>query len=285
MSGIIYVVATPIGILQDLSPRTRAAFEAADFITAEDTRVSVKLLNHFGIKKPMISYHEHNLRDKGEYIIQRVLAGESCAVCSDAGTPCISDPGEDLVKQAHAAGIKLVPVCGPSAVITALCVSGQDTGRFCFEGFVSTAKKQRAEHLQSLENEKRTMIFYEAPHKLLNTLKDFCRYFGLDRKLTLARELTKLHEEIKLTTTGEALEYYTANNPKGEFVLVLEGAKVDTSKPAPLTLDQLATACLELMEQESLSISESAKKVSVGTEFSKSEVYKAAQDMRKSHGE
>ena len=174
MAGKIYVVATPIGNLNDLTPRMKQAFEEADFIAAEDTRVSVKLLNHFDIKKPLVSYYEHNLRQKGDYIIQRVLAGETCAVCSDAGTPCISDPGEILVKQAHAAGITLVPVPGPSAVITALCVSGQDTGRFCFEGFVSTVKKQRREHLESLVHEKRTMIFYEAPHKLLNTLQDFC---------------------------------------------------------------------------------------------------------------
>ena len=217
MAGKIYVVATPIGNLNDLTPRMKQAFEEADFIAAEDTRVSVKLLNHFNIKKPLVSYYEHNLRQKGDYIIQRVLAGETCAVCSDAGTPCISDPGEILVKQAHEAGITLVPVPGPSAVITALCVSGQDTGRFCFEGFVSTVKKQRREHLESLVQEKRTMIFYEAPHKLLNTLQDFCTYFGTDRKLTIARELTKLHEEIKLTTTGEALEFYQENH----FVLLV----------------------------------------------------------------
>ncbi|MEG1863174.1 MAG: 16S rRNA (cytidine(1402)-2'-O)-methyltransferase [Oscillospiraceae bacterium] len=281
MSGTIYVVATPIGNLQDLTPRIKAAFEQADFIAAEDTRVTVKLLNHFGIKKPMVSYYEHNLRDKGDYIINRVLAGDSCAVCSDAGTPCISDPGEVLVKQAHSAGIKLVPVCGPSAVITALCVSGQDTGRFCFEGFVSTSKKQRVQHLQSLENEMRTMVFYEAPHKLLATLKDFCKYFGEDRKLTIARELTKLHEEIKLTTLGQAAEYYGINPPKGEFVLVLQGASEDRSKPMALSLEQLAAKCVELVEQEGLSISESAKKVSTGTAFAKSDVYRAAQEMRK----
>ena len=193
MSGVIYVVATPIGNLNDLTPRMREAFENADFIAAEDTRVTVKLLNHLDIKKPMISYYEHNLKDKGEYIISRVLAGESCAVCSDAGTPCISDPGEILVKQAHANGIRVIPISGPSAVITALSVSGQNTGRFCFEGFLSTAKKQRLEHLEQVKGETRTMIFYEAPHKLINTLKDFKEYFGADRSLTIARELTKLH--------------------------------------------------------------------------------------------
>lgn len=275
MAGKIYVVATPIGNLNDLTPRMKQAFEEADFIAAEDTRVSVKLLNHFGIRKPLVSYYEHNLRQKGDYIIQRVLAGETCAVCSDAGTPCISDPGEILVKQAHDAGITLVPVPGPSAVITALCVSGQDTGRFCFEGFVSTVKKQRREHLDSLREEKRTMIFYEAPHKLLNTLTDFVEYFGPDRKLTIARELTKLHEEIRLTTTGDALEYYTENPPKGEFCLVLEGYRRPQKREE--TIDDVVARCLKIMEDNGVSLSEAAKKAAAGTAFSKSEVYKAAQ--------
>lgn len=275
MAGKIYVVATPIGNLNDLTPRMKQAFEDADFIAAEDTRVSVKLLNHFGIRKPLVSYYEHNLRRKGDYIIQRVLDGETCAVCSDAGTPCISDPGEILVKQAHAAGITLVPVPGPSAVITALCVSGQDTGRFCFEGFVSTVKKQRREHLDSLREEKRTMIFYEAPHKLLNTLTDFVEYFGPDRKLTVARELTKLHEEIRLTTTGDALEYYTENPPKGEFCLVLEGYTAPVQREE--TIDDVVEKCLKIMAENGVSLSEAAKKAAAGTAFSKSEVYKAAQ--------
>lgn len=279
MAGVIYVVATPIGNLNDLTPRIRQAFEQADFIAAEDTRVTVKLLNHFDIKKPMISYYEHNLKEKGSYIIDRVLKGESCAVCSDAGTPCISDPGEDLVKQAHENGIKLIPVCGPSAVITALCVSGQNTHRFCFEGFLSTSKRQRKEHLESLARETRTMIFYEAPHKLLNTLKDFSITFGGERALTIARELTKLHEEIKVTTIEQALSYYSENTPKGEFVLVIAGAQLQLEE-TPLTLEELAEKCIETMEQEGLSISDSAKKVSAKTQFSKSDVYKAAQKLR-----
>ncbi len=278
MAGKIYVVATPIGNLNDLTPRMKQAFEEADFIAAEDTRVSVKLLNHFGIRKPLVSYYEHNLKQKGDYIIRRVLEGETCAVCSDAGTPCISDPGEILVKQAHAAGITLVPVPGPSAVITALCVSGQDTGRFCFEGFVSTVKKQRREHLDSLRQEKRTMIFYEAPHKLLNTLKDFVEFFGPDRKLTIARELTKLHEEIKLTTTGEALEFYTENPPKGEFALVLQGWTAPAR--AEETIETAVEKAMELMENDGLSVSEAAKKAAAGSKFSKSEIYKAIQQAR-----
>ena len=279
MAGVIYVVATPIGNLNDLTPRMREAFETADFVAAEDTRVTVKLLNHMGIKKPMISYYEHNLKDKGEYIISRVLAGESVAVCSDAGTPCISDPGEILVKQAHAHGIRVIPVTGPSAVITALSVSGQNTGRFCFEGFLSTAKKQRLEHLEQVKTETRTMIFYEAPHKLLNTLKDFKEYFGADRSLTIAKELTKLHEQIWLTTVGEALDHYTENSPKGEFVLIVAGGVFETAE-AELTLDDVAQKCIEIMENENLPLKEAAKQACAKTKFSKSEVYKAAQSLR-----
>lgn len=276
MAGKIFIVGTPIGNLGDLTPRMRRAFEEADFVVAEDTRVTVKLLNHFGIKKPLLSYYEHNF-SKGDLIIDRVLAGESCAVCSDAGTPCISDPGEILVKQAHRAGIRLVPIPGPSAVITALSVSGQDTGRFTFEGFLSVVKKQRIEHLKDVQYEKRTMIFYEAPHKLLRTLGDFCEYFGRERKLTVARELTKLHEEIKLTTVGEAYDYYSENTPKGEFVLIVEGCKKAESEE--ITLDSLTQKALALIDGGA-SVSEAAKTVRSGTPFSKSEVYKAIQNQR-----
>ncbi len=279
MAGVIYVVATPIGNLNDMTSRMAEAFETADFIAAEDTRVTLKLLNHLGIKKPMVSYYEHNLKNKGEYIIERVLQGENCAVCSDAGTPCISDPGEILVKQAHEKGIKVIPITGPSAVITALSVSGQSTGRFCFEGFLSTTKKQRAEHLKQVKNETRTMIFYEAPHKLLNTLKDFKECFGAERSMTVARELTKLHEQVWLTTVGEALDFYTENNPKGEFVLIVAGCVLD-SEEQHLTLEQTAKKCLEIMQNENLPLKEAAKIACVKTEFSKSEVYKAAQEMR-----
>lgn len=276
MAGKIFIVGTPIGNLGDLTPRMRRAFEESDFVVAEDTRVTVKLLNHFGIKKPLLSYYEHNF-SKGDLIIDRVLAGESCAVCSDAGTPCISDPGEILVKQAHRAGIRLVPIPGPSAVITALSVSGQDTGRFTFEGFLSVVKKQRIEHLKDVQYEKRTMIFYEAPHKLLRTLGDFCEYFGRERKLTVARELTKLHEEIKLTTVGEAYDYYSENTPKGEFVLIVEGCKKAESEE--ITLDSLTQKALALIDGGA-SVSEAAKTVRSGTPFSKSEVYKAIQNQR-----
>lgn len=274
MAGKIYIVATPIGNLSDLTDRIREAFRNSDFIVAEDTRVTLKLLNHFGIKKPLVSYYEHNIKQRGRYIIDRVLAGETCAVCSDAGTPCVSDPGEVLVKQAHWAGITLIPVPGPSAAIAALSVSGQDTGRFCFEGFVSVVKKQRTRHFESLVGEKRTMIFYESPHKLTNTLSDMVKYFGRDRSVTIAREMTKIHEEIKLTTLGRAFDYYTRNTPKGEFVLVVAGRQAE--KPEGITLEQARDLCLEISRRENISVSEAAKKVALGSPFSKSEIYREA---------
>ena len=272
MAGTLYLVATPIGNLNDLTPRIRQAFEEADFIAAEDTRVTLKLLNHFDIKKPLVSYYEHNLKRKGDYIIQRVLDGETCAVCSDAGTPCISDPGEVLVKQAHRAGIQLVPVPGPSAVITALSVSGQDTGRFCFEGFLSTSNKSRREHLESLVGERRTMIFYEAPHKLLRTLDDMSKTFGADRRITLCRELTKIHEESVRTTLGEALQIYTEKPPKGEFVLVIEGAPEAESE---YTIED----ALELVERyraEGQPHKAACKKAAAETGFAANELYNAS---------
>ncbi len=284
MAGILYVVATPIGNLSDITNRMKEVFLEVDFIAAEDTRVTVKLLNHLEIKKPMISYYEHNIKSKGDYIIKRILDGESCAICSDAGTPCISDPGEVLVKQAHENNIKVVPIPGASAAITALSVSGQDTGRFCFEGFVSTSKKQRIEHLNFLKDEKRTMIFYEAPHKLLNTLKDFCEYFGEERKITIARQLTKMHEEIKIYSMKDAFLHYSNNNPKGEFVLVVEGDKT-IKEVIEKSLDELAIDCLEISKLEDISLSEAAKKISSNTKFSKSMVYKLAQEMKSDKGE
>ena len=224
MAGMLYLVPTPIGNLGDISQRCRETLEQADFIAAEDTRVSLKLLNHLGIKKSLVSYYEHNKAFKGDQIVQRILAGETCALVSDAGSPAISDPGEDLVKQCAQAGIVVCAIPGPCAAITALSISGQATGRFCFEGFLSTAKKSRREHLDSLKNETRTMIFYEAPHKLSATLEDLAEAFGSDRGISLCRELTKLHEEVIRTTLGQAIGYYQENPPKGEFVLVVAGA-------------------------------------------------------------
>ena len=232
MAGILYLVPTPIGNLGDISIRCRQTLEQADFIAAEDTRVSLKLLNHLGIKKSLVSYYEHNKAQKGNVIVDRLLAGETCALVSDAGSPAISDPGEDLVRQCAEAGITVCAIPGPCAVITALSISGQSTGRFCFEGFLSTSKKSRREHLEALVSESRTMIFYEAPHKLLSTLEDMAEVFGPDRPISLCRELTKLHEEVIRTTLGDAVAMYAEQPPKGEFVLVIAGAPEEKKEAA-----------------------------------------------------
>ena len=229
--GTLYVVATPIGNLGDLSPRAAETLQRVDFIAAEDTRVGAKLLNHFGIKKPQICYFEHNRRTKGEYVAGRLLAGESCALITDAGTPAISDPGTDLVALCAGLGIPVAAVPGCSAVVTALSISGMDCGRFTFEGFLSTTRKTRLAHLNQVKYEKRTMGFYEAPHKLLRTLQDMLDCWG-DRQLALCRELTKLHEECFRTTLAQAVAHYTENAPRGEFVLVIAGCANDAI-PSP----------------------------------------------------
>ncbi len=273
MPGMLYLVPTPIGNLGDISVRCRETLEQADFIAAEDTRVSLKLLNYLGIKKSLVSYYEHNKEFKGNIIIDRILAGETCALVSDAGSPAISDPGEDLVKQCAEAGITVCAIPGPCAVITALSISGQSTGRFCFEGFLSTAKKSRREHLEALINEQRTMIFYEAPHKLLNTLEAMAEVFGAERPISLCRELTKLHEEVVRTTLGGAIELYSAQPPKGEFVLVLAGAPV-VEKKLP-TAEDAAVRVAELMEA-GMSRKDAIKQTATELGLPKNVVYDAA---------
>ena len=269
--GTLYVVGTPIGNMGDMSPRAVETLKAVDFIAAEDTRVTVKLLNHFDIKKPMLSYFEHNKHQKGEYIIDRLLNGENCAVVTDAGMPCISDPGEDLIKQCEEAGIRTVVVPGPSAVISALALSGLETGRFTFEGFLSVNKKSRSEHLESLADERRTMIFYEAPHKLPNTLTDLYKAFG-ERRLTIARELTKVHEEIIRTTTKAAAQTYTADNPlKGEIVLILEGRK--DSPRSVMSLAEAVAYAGELIEK-GMRPTDAAKEAAAVSGLKKNEIYR-----------
>ncbi|WP_449074067.1 16S rRNA (cytidine(1402)-2'-O)-methyltransferase [Ruminococcus sp.] len=271
MSGILYVTGTPIGNLSDLSPRAVETLESVDFIAAEDTRVTLKLLNHFGIKKPMVSYFEHNKRERGEIICARIEQGENCAIVTDAGMPCISDPGEDLVKLCEERGIKTVVIPGPSAVISALAVSGLSTGRFTFEGFLSVNKKSRADHLKSLANEHRTMIFYEAPHKLPQTLRDLYASFG-DRKLTIVREITKIHEEVIRTTTKNAAENLSDGSVKGEIVLVLEGApQVDDTEE--LTLEYAVETAKKLIENGARA-TDAAKEAAALTGFKKNEIYK-----------
>ena len=249
MAGMLYLVPTPIGNLGDISIRCRETLEQVDFIAAEDTRVTLKLLNHLGIKKSLVSYYEHNKATKGNEILERILAGETCALVSDAGSPAISDPGEELVKQCADAGVTVCAIPGPCAVITALSISGQNTGRFCFEGFLSTAKKSRREHLEALNTETRTMVFYEAPHKLVSTLQDMAEVFGENRSISLCRELTKLHEEVVRTTLGQAIERYTQTPPKGEFVLVIAGAPEAPKTTA--TADDAAARVAELMAEGS----------------------------------
>lgn len=271
MSGILYVTGTPIGNLSDLSPRAVETLESVDFIAAEDTRVTLKLLNHFGIKKPMVSYFEHNKRERGEIICARIEQGENCAIVTDAGMPCISDPGEDLVKLCEERGIKTVVIPGPSAVISAIAVSGLSTGRFTFEGFLSVNKKSRSDHLKSLANEHRTMIFYEAPHKLPQTLRDLYASFG-DRKLTIVREITKIHEEVIRTTTKNAAENLSDGRVKGEIVLVLEGApQVDDTEE--FTLEYAVETAKKLIENGARA-TDAAKEAAALTGFKKNEIYK-----------
>ena len=275
MSGTLTLVPTPIGNLSDISPRCREALASADFIAAEDTRVTLKLLNHLEIKKPLVSYYEHNKEFSSKKILERILAGENCALVSDAGSPAISDPGEDLVRQCAQAGITVTAIPGPCAVITALSISGLPTGRFTFEGFLSMSKKSRQEHLSSLRNETRTMIFYEAPHKLAATLKDLTEAFGPHRRISLCRELTKLHEEVLRMTLGEAMEYYVNHPPRGEFVLIVEGAP--PTEEAGLSMEE-ALGLVQALVDQGVSKKDAVKQVAKETGLAKNALYAAALD-------
>ena len=270
MAGILYLVPTPIGNLGDISQRMADTLVAVDFIAAEDTRVSLKLLNHLGIKKPMVSYYRHNTEAGGQAVLGRLLAGESCALVTDAGTPAVSDPGEDLVRLCAQSGVEVVAIPGPCALVTALSVSGLPTGRFTFEGFLAMNKKNRRAHLEELAGERRTMIFYEAPHKLVATLADLAEAFGPDRRISLCRELTKLHEEVRRTTLGEAAAWYQENPPRGEFVLVVEGAAQGAAETP--TLEQ-ALEQVERLRQEGLSLKDAARQVAKATGLPKNELY------------
>lgn len=269
----LYVVGTPIGNLSDFSPRAVETLKSVDFIAAEDTRVTMKLLTHFGIQKPMISYHEHNIRSKGEEIIARIMEGESCAICTDAGMPCISDPGEDLVRLCALHGIETVVVPSPTAAMSALAVSGLSTSRFSFEGFLSVNKKQRSDHLEEIKNYHRTLIFYEAPHKLKYTLDDLLEVLG-DRKIALCRELTKVHEEIIRGTISDMIRKYETESPRGEYVLIVEGAPYEEETArAEITLEEAAEMAKKLVE-EGRRASDACKEIAAKTRFSKSEIYK-----------
>lgn len=270
IENALYIVGTPIGNLEDMSTRAIETLKKVDFIAAEDTRVTVKLLNRFGIKKPMMSYFEHNKLSHGEVILERIQKGESCALVSDAGMPLVSDPGEELVEQCVQRGIKMYVVPGPTALISALAVSGFKTGRFTFEGFLSMNKNSRHEHLISLIDETRTMVFYEAPHKLPKTLRDMKRVLG-DRNIALVREITKIHEEVIRTTFSEAVKMYKQKEPKGEFVLIIEGREPEVHQE--LTFEDTVKMALELVER-GFSSSEAASKAAKSGKFKKADIYK-----------
>lgn len=270
MAGILYLVPTPIGNLGDISARMTKTLEAVDFIAAEDTRVSIKILNHLGLKKPMISYYRHNTEAGGRAILARLLAGESCALVTDAGTPAVSDPGEELVALCAGAGVTVIAIPGPCALVTALSVSGLPTGRFTFEGFLAMNKKNRRAHLEALRNEERTMIFYEAPHKLPATLCDLRETFGPERRVSLCRELTKLHEEVIRTTLAAAAEHYAQNTPKGEFVVIVEGASPFEAEE--ITPEQ-AFEQVERLCGEGLSLRDAVRQCAKETGLAKNKIY------------
>ena len=273
MTGTLFVVGTPIGNLGDFSPRAVETLSSCDFIAAEDTRVTIKLLNHFGIKKPMMSYYEHNRAERGEKILERLLNGENCALVSDAGMPIISDPGEDLTALCYENNIPIKAVPGPCAFVTALAISGMPAGRFTFEGFLTRAKPNRREHLLSLVDEKRTMVFYEAPHKLPSTLKDMAEYFG-DRSIAIVKEITKIYESVERTTLFEAAKKYDGANLKGEYVLIVSG-KPEEKETAPTLFDAVEKA-RELV-LGGASVNEAAKEAAKLTGITKSDIYKSLQ--------
>ncbi|MBQ9980005.1 MAG: 16S rRNA (cytidine(1402)-2'-O)-methyltransferase [Oscillospiraceae bacterium] len=270
-AGKLYLVGTPIGNLGDISPRAAQTLEAVDFIAAEDTRVSLKLLNHLGIKKPLISYHEHNQLESGEKILRRLLAGESCAVVTDAGMPAVSDPGEGIVVMCRESGVPVEVIPGPCALVCAAALSPIPTQRFTFEGFLSRNTKSRREHLAGLVNEKRAMIFYEAPHKLLHTLNDLREYLG-DRRASLCREITKLHEEVITDTLTNLIALYDEKSPKGEYVIVIEGANEEVQE---ITMDEGVSMVLEQLTAGSR-LKDAVKMISDKTGLNKNALYDAA---------
>ncbi len=273
MNGVLYLVATPIGNLTDISERALEVLKTSDFVAAEDTRHTLKLLNHFGIKKPMISYFEHNKLQRGEIILARILEGETCALVTDAGTPAISDPGEDLVRQCAEAGVDVIPIPGPCAFVQALIVSGLPTGRFSFEGFLSVTKNSRKEHLESVKTLPHTLIFYEAPHKLLTTLKDLLAALG-NRKIAVVREITKIHEEVLRTDIESALNHFTQNNPKGEFVLVIEGYTPSPEEEGQTISEEIILAKAQELMEKGLSKKDAAKEIAAFFNLPKNSVYK-----------
>lgn len=270
--GIFFVIGTPIGNLDDITIRQLDTLKSVDFICAEDTRVTLKLLNRYEIKKQLLSFHEHSTKAEAQRIIDRILNGENCGIVTDAGMPCISDPGEVLVRMCAENNIEVKVVPGASAVVSAVAVSGLDTRRFMFEGFLPVNKKERTERLDLLKDETGLMVFYEAPHKLKNTLSCLADFFGTDRKISLCRELTKIHEEVLRMTLGEAVEYYNTTEPRGEFVLVLEG-KTKNSDDG-ITLEQALEQVKRLVEAGEKP-TDACKAVAKESGFRKGELYSA----------
>ena len=272
MSGTLYIIGTPIGNMEDITLRQLRMLGEVDFLCAEDTRVTLKLLNRYEIKKQLVSFHEHSSRAEAQSIIDRLISGESCGVVTDAGMPCISDPGEVLVKMCAEQGIDVKVVPGPSAVVSAAAVSGLNTRRFTFEAFLPVNKKERSERLEMLRRETGAMIFYEAPHKLKATLSDMAEVFGNERRISLCRELTKIHEEVLRMTLGEAVDYYSENEPRGEFVLVVEGA--DLSSDEEITIEQAIAQVQKLVDMGERP-TDACKAVAKECGFKKSELYAA----------
>lgn len=274
MAGTLYVVGTPIGNLEDWSVRAVRTLQQVDFIAAEDTRVTLKLLNHFEIKKPMVSYHEHNARQKGPEIVRQLLDGQNGAIVTDAGMPCISDPGEDLVRLCAEAGVPVQVIPGPTAAMSALALSGLSTGKFAFEGFLPAQHKERLAALEEVRRERRTLIFYEAPHKLSACLEDMAQVLG-ERKVSLCRELTKIHEEVRRTTLPEAAAYYRGNAPRGEFVLVVEGCPEEEAQPEAISFEE-AVELVRRLAAGGAPLSQAAKDVARQTGYKKNDLYKSA---------
>lgn len=272
MNGKLYLCPTPIGNLGDITMRTLETLKGVDLIAAEDTRVSAKLLNHCDIKVPTTSYYEHNKREKGSYLIEKLLSGQNIAIITDAGMPGISDPGEDLVRLCIENNIEIEALPGPCAFATALVASGLPTGRFAFEGFLTVNRKNRLSHLESLKNDERTLIFYEAPHKLMTTLKDMFAAFG-NRRIVLARELTKKFEEYNRTTLEDAIIYYEETPPKGEFVLILEGADANKVQEEYLSSLPSAEELLKKYSAEGMRAKELTRRVADELKQPRREIY------------
>jgi len=269
--GTLYLVATPIGNLSDISSRAIDTLKSVDFVAAEDTRITRKLLEHFGIKKPLVSYYQHNTRVSGEKILSRILNGESCALVTDAGTPAISDPGEELVRVCADANISIVIIPGPCAAVSAVALSGLNSGRFSFEGYLPVDKKKRKFHLEELQDEKRTMVLYEAPHKLNRTLADLYNTLG-DRRISISREMTKIYEETLRMTLSEAIIHFESTPPRGEFVLVIEGAKQQTDEESDKLEDGVKHAT-KLVES-GLTVRDAVKKAADDIGCSRNALYK-----------